>query len=135
PRPRGPLGVTRKACGGHPPGWSPALRRSRAGVGGRRARDPPSTAGERVFAWMDGREQARIQRRGGSAPIIGTCGTADVTVGWGEKVAYFQTLEDLNAGGVWYWDGSDHYTPISQSAWYPVTAGQPVYKNRRDPGH
>jgi len=128
----GSLAVIPKLCCAYTPDSYVGFRESMNRMWGTPSLDLPTTAGLRVFQWMDGREQARLQRHRGSAPIIGTCGTADVSVGWGEKVAYFQALESLNAGGVWYWDGSDHYTPLDQSPWYPVMAGNMLYKYRND---
>ena len=128
----GSLAVIPKLCFGYRPDSYVTLRESLDRMWGSPDLDLPTTAGERVYQWMDGREQARIHRHRGSAPILGTCGTADNVVGWGEKVAYFRTLEALNAGGVWFWDGSTHYTPIEQSTWAPVTTGRMLYKYRND---
>ena len=128
----GALAIVPKLCLGYRPDAFLGLREALDRMWGSPDLDLPSTAGPRVFEWMDGREQARIEHHRGSAPVVGFCGINDSSVGWGEKVAYFQALEDYNAGGAWFWDERDHYTPPDQAMWGPMTTGQLLYKFRSD---
>src|SRR5262249_58543018 len=121
---RGGMGCTRRCL--------PARARALDRRGGCPGLGRPSTTGARVFQWMDGREQARIERHRGSAPIVAFCGTQDNVVGWGEKVGYFQAMQAQNAGGTWYWDERDHYTPHDQTEWYPMMNARLLYKYRVD---
>jgi len=128
----GALAIIPKICLGYRPDVYVGLRESLDRMWGSPDLDLPSTTGARVFQWMDGREQARISRHRGSAPILGFCGIYDTSVGWGEKVAYFQALEAYNAGGAWFWDERDHYAPLDQAMWAPMTTGRALYKYRSD---
>ncbi len=128
----GTLAVLPKLCLAHRPDVNPSLREALDRMWGSPDLDLPSTAGLRVFQWMDGREQARIKRNRGSAPIVGFCGLNDTSVGWEEKVAYFQSMETHDAGGAWFWDERDHYTPHNQTAWSPMMGAQQLYKYRSD---
>jgi hypothetical protein len=94
--------------------------------------DLPSTAGLRVFQWMDGREQARIERHRGSAPMVAFCGINDNVTGWPEKTAYFQAMQAQNAGGAWFWDERDHYASNDQTEWFPMMGSRQLYKYRLD---
>lgn len=131
----GSLALIPKLCTGYRPDVFPGLRESLDRMWGPPELDLPTTAGLRVFQWMDGREQTRIARRRGSAPIIGFCGTNDNSVGWEEKVAYFDAMEARQSGGTWYWDGRDHYTPHERTTWYPMMAASQLYKYRRNQGY
>ncbi len=126
------LAILPKICLGHRPDVNLWLRESLDRLWGSPELDLPSTAGLRVFQWMDGREQARIFRHRGAAPIIGFVGLNDTSVGWEEKVAYFQAMEAHDAGGMWFWDERDHYTPSDLTAWAPMMAWQQLYKYRTD---
>jgi dienelactone hydrolase len=128
----GSLSVVPKLCLGYRPDVYPVLRESLDRLWGSPDLDLPTTVGERVFQWMDGREQARLERHRGSAPVIGFCGINDDITGWGEKVAYFQAMQAQNAGGQWFWDERDHYTPQEQTAWFPMMASRQLYKYRSD---
>jgi hypothetical protein len=128
----GSLAVIPKICLGYRPDVYPGLRESLDRMWGSPDIDLPTTAGLRVFQWMDGREQARIGRRRGSAPIVGFCGTNDDVVGWGEKVAYFQAMETERSGGTWFWDDRSHWTPHQETAWAPMMASSQLYKFRRN---
>ncbi len=127
----GSLAVIPKICLGFRPDAYPGLRESLDRMWGSPELDLPSTAGLRVFQWMDGREQARIGRRRGSAPIVGFVGVHDNVVGWHEKIAYFQAMETERSGGTWFWDERDHWTPHDQTDWFPMMAGRQLYKYRR----
>jgi hypothetical protein len=81
---------------------------------------------------MDGREQARLHRNRGSAPIVGFCGRYDTSVGWEEKVAYFNAMRAEKAGGTWFWDASTHIQPVSTMSWFPMMDGRQLYKYRLD---
>lgn len=128
----GALSVIPKICLGFRPDVYPDLRTSLDRMWGSPEIDLPTTAGERVFQWMDGREQARISRNRGSAPIVAFAGLNDNIVGWSEKVAYFQAMEANRAGGSWYWDPRDHYTPHEQTDWYPMMASRQLYKYKNN---
>ena len=128
----GTLSVLPKVCMGYRPDVYPSLRESLDRMWGSPDIDLPSTAGARVFQWMDGREQARIERHRGSAPMVAFCGINDNVVGWSEKVAYFQSMQANNAGGTWFWDERDHFTAHDQTEWYPMMAGRLLYKYRVD---
>src|SRR5262249_11796618 len=110
----------------------PSLRESLDRMWGSPDIDLPSTAGERVFQWMDGREQARIERNRGSAPVVGFCGLNDSVSGWSEKGPQFQAIQANNSGGAWFWDERDHYTDHTQTEWFPMMASQQLYKYRTD---
>ncbi|MEQ1832211.1 MAG: alpha/beta hydrolase-fold protein [Candidatus Eisenbacteria bacterium] len=128
----GALSVIPKICLAYRPDVFPELRTSLDRLWGSPDLDLPTTAGERVFQWMDGREQARIERHRGSAPIVGFAGLNDNVVGWGEKVAYFESMEANRAGGSWFWDQRGHYTPHEQTEWFPMMATRQLYKYRID---
>ena len=128
----GALAVIPKLCLGYRPDVFPALRESLDRMWGSPELDLPSAAGERVFQWMDGREQARIERHRGSAPVVGFCGTNDNITGWSEKVAYFRASQARNAGGEWFWDDRDHYTSHEATEWFPMMASRQLYKYRSD---
>lgn len=128
----GTLSIIPKLCLGYRPDAYPDLRDSFDRMWGSPDLDLPTTVGERVFQWMDGREQARIERHRANAPMIGFCGINDNITGWGEKVAYFQAMEANKSGGAWFWDERDHYTPHEQTEWYPMMAAQQLYKYRSD---
>jgi pimeloyl-ACP methyl ester carboxylesterase len=128
----GTLSVLPKVCMGYRPDVYPGLRESFDRMWGSPDVDLPSTAGPRVFQWMDGREQARIERHRGSSPMVAFCGINDNTVGWGEKVAYFQAMQANDAGGTWFWDERTHYTPHDQTEWYPMMVSRLLYKYRLD---
>ena len=128
----GALAIIPKLCLGYRPDVFVGLRESLDRMWGSPDLDLPSTAGPRTFEWMDGREQARIERHVGSAPLVGFCGINDTSVGWAEKVAYFQALEAYSAGGAWFWDERDHYAPLDQAMWAPMTTGRLLYKFRTD---
>jgi len=128
----GTLSVIPKVCTGFRPDVYPGLRDSFDRMWGSPDLDLPSTAGARVFQWMDGREQARIERHRGSAPMVAFCGINDNIVGWGEKVAYFQAMQANNAGGTWFWDERDHYTVQTATEWYPMMAARQLYKYKVD---
>jgi pimeloyl-ACP methyl ester carboxylesterase len=128
----GALSVVPKICLGYRPDAYPDLRESLDRMWGSPDIDLPTTEGERVFQWMDGREQARIARHRGSAPLVGFCGLNDHITGWSEKVAYFQAMHANKSGGAWFWDERDHYTPQDQTAWFPMMAARQVYKYRTD---
>ena len=128
----GTFSVLPKICMGFRPDCYPGLRESFDRMWGSPDIDLPSTAGARVFQWMDGREQARIERHRGSAPMVAFCGINDNVVGWPEKVAYFQAMQSGNSGGAWFWDGRDHYTPHDQTEWYPMMGTKQLYKYRLD---
>jgi dienelactone hydrolase len=121
-----------KVCTGFRPDIYPDLRTSFDRMWGSPDLDLPSTAGLRVFQWMDGREQARIERHRGSAPIVSFCGINDTVVGWAEKVAYFQAMQANYSGGTWFWDERTHYTPRPQTEWWPMMVPTQVYKYRLD---
>ena len=124
----GALSVIPKICLGYRPDVFPELRSSLDRMWGSPDLDLPTSAGERVFQWMDGREQARISRNRGSAPIVAFAGLNDNIVGWSEKVAYFRAAEANKAGGAWFWDPRDHYTPHEQTEWFPMMASRQLYK-------
>ena len=63
----GALSVVPKICLGYRPDVYLGLRESLDRMWGSPDIDLPTTVGERVFQWMDGREQARIERHRGSA--------------------------------------------------------------------
>jgi hypothetical protein len=63
---------------------------------------------------------------------VGFCGLYDTSVGWEEKVAYFQAMEEYDAGGAWFWDQRDHYTPHELTDWAPMMGAQQLYKYRSD---
>jgi pimeloyl-ACP methyl ester carboxylesterase len=128
----GTLSVIPKVCTGYRPDVYPGLRDSFDRMWGSPDIDLPSTAGARVFQWMDGREQARIERHRGSAPMVAFCGINDTVVGWAEKVAYFQSMQANYAGGAWFWDERGHYTAMDQTEWYPMMAAKLLYKYRVD---
>lgn len=128
----GALSVIPKICLGYQPDVFPELRSSLDRMWGSPDMDLPTTAGPRVFQWMDGREQARIARHRGSAPIVAFAGINDDIVGWQEKVAYFQQMEHNKAGGAWFWDTRDHYTTHEQTEWFPMMATRQLYKYRND---
>ena len=128
----GALSVIPKICLGYRPDVYLGLRESLDRMWGSPDLDLPTTAGERVFQWMDGREQARIGRHRGSAPMVAFCGLNDNVTGWSEKVAYFQSIQAQNAGGAWFWDERDHYTPHDQTEWFPMMAARQLYKYRTD---
>jgi dienelactone hydrolase len=128
----GSLAVIPKICLGYQPDVFPELRASLDRMWGSPDLDLPTSAGERVFQWMDGREQARISRHRGSAPVVAFCGLNDDIVGWEEKVAYFQAMEAHKAGGAWFWDGRDHYTPHETTDWFPMMGSRQLYKYRND---
>jgi hypothetical protein len=128
----GTLSVIPKVCLGYRPDVYLDLRQSLDRMWGSPDIDLPTTAGARVFQWMDGREQARIERHRGSAPMLAFCGLNDNVTGWAEKVAYFQAMQAQNAGGAWFWDERDHYTPHNQTEWFPMMASRQLYKYRLD---
>ena len=128
----GALAVIPKICLGYRPDVFPGLRESLDRMWGSPELDLPTATGMRVFQWMDGREQARIERHRGSAPVVGFCGTNDLITGWGEKVAYFQSMASQNAGGEWFWDDRDHYSPHEGTEWFPMMASRQLYKYRSD---
>ena len=128
----GTLSALPKVCLGYRPDSYPDLRDSFDRLWGSPDLDLPSTVGARVFQWMDGREQARIERHRGSAPMVAFCGINDNIVGWAEKVAYFQAIQAQNGGGTWFWDERTHYTPHDQTEWAPMMAPRQLYKYRLD---
>lgn len=128
----GALSVIPKICLAYRPDVFPELRTSLDRMWGSPEIDLPTTAGERVFQWMDGREQSRIERHRGSAPIVAFAGINDNIVGWAEKVAYFKSMEANRAGGAWFWDERGHYTPHEQTAWFPMMASRQLYKYTLD---
>ena len=128
----GTLSVIPKVCTGYRPDVYPGLRDSFDRMWGSPDLDLPSTTGARVFQWMDGREQARIERHRGSAPMVAFCGINDTVVGWAEKVAYFQSMQANDAGGAWFWDERGHYTALEQTEWFPMSAAKLLYKYRVD---
>jgi pimeloyl-ACP methyl ester carboxylesterase len=128
----GALAVIPKICLGFQPDVFPELRSSLDRMWGSPDLNLPTTAGERVFQWMDGREQARISRNRGPAPIVGFCGLNDNIVGWEEKVAYFEAMRANRTGGAWFWDERGHYTPHETTDWFPMMASRQLYKYRND---
>ena len=128
----GTLSVLPKVCTGYRPDVNVGLRESFDRIWGSPDLDLPTTVGARVFQWMDGREQSRIERHRGSAPMVAFCGINDTSVGWAEKVAYFQAMQAYNAGGAWFWDERDHYTAATATEWYPMMAARQLYKYRVD---
>ena len=64
--------------------------------------------------------------------MVAFCGLNDNITGWSEKVAYFQAMQAQNAGGEWFWDERDHYTPLEQTEWFPMMAARQLYKYRTD---
>ncbi len=128
----GALSVLPKICLAYRPDVYPDLRTSLDRMWGSPEIDLPTTGGERVFQWMDGREQSRIERHRGSAPIVAFAGINDNIVGWAEKVAYFRSMEANKAGGAWFWDERGHYTPHEQTAWFPMMASRQLYKYSLD---
>ena len=128
----GALAVIPKICLGYRPDVYPGLRESLDRMWGSPDIDLPTTVGERVFQWMDGREQARIERHRGAAPLVAFCGLNDNVTGWSEKVAYFQAMQSQNAGGEWFWDERDHYTAHDQTEWFPMMGSRQLYKYRSD---
>lgn len=128
----GTLAIVPKLCLGRRPDVNTALCEALDRMWGSPDLDLPTTTGLRVYQWMDGREQARIHRYKGASPIVGFCGLNDTSVGWEEKVAYFQALEEYDAGGAWFWDQRDHWTAHDQTDWYPMMGAQQLYKFRSD---
>ncbi len=128
----GSLLLIPKLCLGYRPDSYVELRQALDRQWGSPDLNLPTTTGLRVFQWMDGREQARIHRNRGSAPIVGFCGRYDTSVGWGEKVAYFDAMRTAKAGGMWFWDASTHYTPVSTMSWFPMMDERQLYKYRLD---
>jgi pimeloyl-ACP methyl ester carboxylesterase len=126
----GTLSIVPKICMGYRPDCFIGLRESFDRMWGSPDLDLPSTAGLRVFQWMDGREQARIERHRGSAPMVGFCGINDNVTGWPEKIAYFQAMQAQNAGGAWFWDEREHYDAPDQTEWAPMAVSRQVYKYR-----
>jgi pimeloyl-ACP methyl ester carboxylesterase len=128
----GALSVIPKICLAYRPDVYPELRTSLDRMWGSPDLDLPASVGEKVFQWMDGREQARIERHRGSAPIVAFAGLNDIIVGWSEKVAYFKDMAANRAGGAWFWDERGHYTPHEQTEWWPMMASRQLYKYRMD---
>jgi pimeloyl-ACP methyl ester carboxylesterase len=128
----GTLSIVPKICMGYRPDCYIGLRESFDRMWGSPDLDLPSTAGLRVFQWMDGREQARIERHRGSAPMVGFCGINDNVTGWPEKIAYFQAMQAQNAGGAWFWDEREHYDAPDQTEWAPMQVTRQLYKYRLD---
>lgn len=85
-----------------------------------------------VFDWMDGCKQAETQAATMSVPIFVFCGRNDQVVGWAEKVAYHQAMQQHRVGGRLYWDMRDHYLPNSATPWRPTQAFDMVYQYRLD---
>ena len=53
-----------------------------------------------------------------SLPIIYTfCGKNDVNVGWTEKIAFYDSVNNSNHGGFHYWSQTNHYNILNQ--WMP----------------
>jgi pimeloyl-ACP methyl ester carboxylesterase len=128
----GTLSVIPKVCTGYRPDVFPGLRDSFDRMWGSPDIDLPTTTGARVFQWMDGREQARIERHRGSAPMVAFCGINDTVTGWAEKVAYFQSMQANDAGGTWFWDERGHYDASNTAEWYPMMGAKLLYKYRLD---
>ena len=62
---------------------------------------------------------ARINRLN-SLPILFTfCGKNDVSVGWPEKIPFYDTLSFHRHGGFHFWSMTDHGTVFTNSPWQP----------------
>jgi pimeloyl-ACP methyl ester carboxylesterase len=124
----GALAVVPKLCLGDRDDMFPGLAASIDRIWGPQELNLPTTGGDRVFDVMDARQQARLNRHRGSAPVVGFVGLNDNSVGWAEKVAYFRTLQQEQAGGAWFWDERDHYESPTGTAWYPMMTARQLYK-------
>lgn len=129
----GALAFIPKLCFGYtsndPAPW---LRDSFNRMWGTVDEDLPTTNGTTTYEWMDGRSQAETFANRGSAPMVGFVGRNDDVVGWGEKVAYFNALEQNHSGGTWFWDQRGHYDSQYTATWSPMQNWKQLYKFRLD---
>lgn len=109
-----------KVCFGFTPDSYPNLRVSFDRLWGTLNTNLPTTNGFGIFDWMDGRFMARELYRRGASPVMGFVGRNDVVVGWPEKVAFFQAMNQNRMGGTWYWDARSHYDGSNTADWWPV---------------
>jgi dienelactone hydrolase len=122
-----------KLCLGYKGDTAPNLSQSFERLWSRVDVNLPTIEGIPVFDWMDGRVMTERFYGRGAAPVFGFVGKNDVIVGWQEKVAFFQAMEQNRAGGAWYWDGRAHSDATSQATWAPVQEDcRQVYRYRLD---
>jgi hypothetical protein len=62
-------------------------------------------------------------------PIMAFNGRNDVTVGWAEKISWYQSLRDHRTGGYEFWDLRDHTSP-GEAAWTPMEDMRYLYRFR-----
>jgi poly(3-hydroxybutyrate) depolymerase len=65
-------------------------------------------------------------------PIFAFSGRNDVTIGWAEKIPFYQAMNQHRGGGAFFWDTRDHVNTGTAGAWWPVQDGRYVYRFRTD---
>lgn len=127
------LAIVPKVCFGYTPDSYPNLRVSFDRMWGTLNSNLPTPSGYGIFDWMDGRFMSRLLYRGGAAPVVGFVGRNDNVVGWPEKIAFFDAMQEQRLGGTWYWDSRAHYDPSNTTDWWPVQRDwQQLYRYRLD---
>ena len=114
------LAIVPKVCFGYTPDSYPNLRVSFDRLWGTLSSNLPTTNGYGIFDWMDARFMSRLLYRRGGSPVIGFVGRNDAVVGWPEKVAFFDAMQQNRLGGTWYWDSRAHYDASNTADWWPV---------------
>jgi S-formylglutathione hydrolase FrmB len=89
----------------------------------------PTNDGMPVYARLNDGVLNGMAGAAGLPPILAFNGRHDTTVGWAEKIGWYQSLQSNRLGGYEYWDLRDH-TSAAEAAWEPMQDMQFLYRFR-----
>lgn len=86
----------------------------------------PSAAGQPVFELLNGTRRVEDDEGADLPPMLVFNGRKDVTVGWAEKVRFWEAMQEHRRGSYFFWDNRDH--GVTGAVWIPMQG--PWYLDR-----
>ena len=105
------------------------LRQSTDRLWGSVSTDLPSTNGVSIYHALNDGWVVGVMLPVAVPPIIAFNGKNDLTVGWAEKIPFFQEMRGARQGGTFFWDPRDHLNNAN-AAWTPTQDPTYLYRFR-----
>ena len=90
-----------------------------------------SSEGFPVFQELNAGYYATAIQHGWFPPLFAFNGKHDDVVGWGEKIPFFQAMNNARQGGTFFWDQRDHLNN-DHAAWTAMQNTEYLYRFRTD---